>query len=452
VEIDAASNRGIDHIRALRENVRYVPVNSRHKIYIIDEVHMLTTESFNALLKTLEEPPAHVKFIFATTEQQKMPETVRSRCQCYDFRRITASDIVSRLEHIAKQEGIACEPGVLQRIAVLSRGGLRDAESLLDQIAALGKGNASYSALNALTGRLSPEEVGDLVEAVLSEDTESILSFVDRVFSSGTQGEDLLKDLVDYWRALMRIASGAKDDLSQVLPGLEERGAKQVEKTDLDSILACLQIAMETLKKTRWFDDERILTEMALLKMARLSHTLPLSESLASLAQGQPRIPKPSPPKGSAPRPLRRGSESQGEKKRGAGPMKGSPPRKGGPDKPKGSGQNPIAHAQVLNPAESFKKLVTEVESSSRSLGAYLRKLECTGIKGNVIELHDAFSGSSGLFRWESPEVKQKLSDAAKAALGGTYEFRFLAENDADRDAIPPNVRKTMERFEGELL
>jgi DNA polymerase-3 subunit gamma/tau len=450
VEIDAASNRGIDHIRALRENVRYVPVNSRHKIYIIDEVHMLTTESFNALLKTLEEPPEHVKFIFATTEQQKMPETVRSRCQCYDFRRITSSDIEARLEYIAKQERIACEPGVLQRIAVLARGGLRDAESLLDQIAALGKGQASYSALNALTGRLSPDEVGDLVDAVLEEDTEKILAFVDRVFSSGTQGEDLLKDLIDYWRALLRIAAGSEDDLSEVLPGLEERGAEQVQHTDLDTILASLQIAMETLKKARWFDDERILTEMALLKMARLSHSLSITDSLASLAKGEPSDPRQTPPTGGAPGPGR-GSSSGGREQGGsAAPKKSSPPPKGVAGKPKGSGQNP-AMVRILNPAETFKRLIDEVETSSRSLGAYLRKVKCTSIKGKVIELQDTVSGAGGLFSLESQEVKQKLSDAAQTALGGDFEFRFLVRH-GGADEIPAHVRKTMERFEGELL
>jgi len=285
VEIDAASNRGIDHIRALRENVRYVPVGSRFKIYIIDEVHMLTPESFNALLKTLEEPPSHVKFVFATTEPQKMPETVRSRCQCYDFRRIGGQDIARKLEEIAARESIALEQGVVQRIAQFAQGGLRDAESLLDQIAALGGGSATFAALNALTGRLSPQEIANLVDAILAEDAAAILQLVDRVFRAGTQGEDLLKDVVDYWRALMLCAADPAHDLASLLPGLERRVAVQVQKTDLDSILACLQIALEALKKARWFDDVRILTEMALLKMATLSRTASLSDVLETLAE-----------------------------------------------------------------------------------------------------------------------------------------------------------------------
>jgi DNA polymerase-3 subunit gamma/tau len=458
VEIDAASNRGIDHIRALRENVRYAPVSSRHKIYIIDEVHMLTTESFNALLKTLEEPPEHVKFIFATTEPQKMPETVRSRCQCFDFRRITQADITARLQGIADHESIDCDTGVLQRIAVLSRGGLRDAESLLDQIASLEEGRATFEALNALTGRLSPGDVGDLVDAILAEDVSSILAFVDKVFASGTQGEDLLKDLIDYWRALMLGAAGSVKEVAELLPGLEARCAEQAGKTDLDRILICLQIALETLRKGRWFDDERILTEMALLKMARISQTLGISDALDSLGTGQPpRANKRA--RGSAPlQPPPRRPAGGGKSPASGGPEPG-PKAVGkapGPGSPGPEVSNPASGSMPRGTAEmsisGFQKILGELEKDSKSLAAYLRGLQVRHAGSNAFELVLPQEGASSLFKPDSPEVKQKLRDASRNVFDRPFEFTFSREKCSGREDLPPIVKKTQDLFEGDLL
>jgi DNA polymerase-3 subunit gamma/tau len=143
-EIDAASNRGIDHIRDLRDNVRYAPARGRHKIYIIDEVHQLTSESFNALLKTLEEPPAHVKFIFATTEPEKIPETIRSRCQVFEFRRIGEGEIATRLREMVEREGFTMEAGVELEIARKALGGMRDAQSMLDLLITFSGGAVTH--------------------------------------------------------------------------------------------------------------------------------------------------------------------------------------------------------------------------------------------------------------------------------------------------------------------
>jgi DNA polymerase-3 subunit gamma/tau len=458
VEIDAASNRGIDHIRALRENVRYAPVSSRHKIYIIDEVHMLTMESFNALLKTLEEPPEHVKFIFATTEPQKMPETVRSRCQCYEFRRITQADITKRLQSIAERESIECDPGVLQRIAILSRGGLRDAESLLDQIASLEEGRATFEALNSLTGRLSPNDVGDLVDAILDEDVSGILDFVDRVFSAGTQGEDLLKDLIDYWRALMLGVAGSGREVAEMLPGLEERCAGQAERTDLDRILVCLQIALETLRKGRWFDDERILTEMALLKMSRVSQTMEISEALNSLGAGRaPRVKDASGP-ADPPRSSPHRSGGKGGSRASAGPDSG---KKGiGPDnRPARAGKGmpgptagPGTQIRAGTLSSGFELILSELEKDSKSLASYLRGLQVRPTSNTAFELVLPPGCDSNLFQPDSPEVRRKLAEASKNVFDRPYEFTFRKRESAGQDEIPPIVRRTQDLFEGDLL
>ncbi|MFH2001220.1 MAG: DNA polymerase III subunit gamma/tau, partial [Planctomycetota bacterium] len=460
VEIDAASNRGIDHIRTVRENVRYIPVSSRFKIYIIDEVHMLTTESFNALLKTLEEPPAHVKFIFATTEPQKMPETVRSRCQCYEFRRIDSTEIASRLAKIAEQESIQCEQGVLQRIAVLSRGGLRDAESHLDQIISLGDGRATFEALNALTGRLSPKEVGDLVDAILSENTAEILGFLDRVLSSGTQGDDLLRDLTDYWRALMWVVAGKPEGSTCLLAVSEERCKAQAQKTDLDRVLTCLQITLDTLRKARWFDDERVLTEIALLKMARLSHTQDLSRVLMSLGN-RPDGAQVSNQGGNA-QPLQPKAR-QDRTTADAAPARTTslknplyaPSRDAGADQ--GGGGNLLpgnlpSDGSGVPPTELFAKILHVIESKSKSLAYSLKRLTVGSFRDYTFELHRSAKERGGLFDPDNPEVKKQLVEASKKIFGQACKFTVREVDPPGQGEIPPIVRKTMNRFDGDLI
>jgi len=469
VEIDAASNRGIDHIRALRENVRYVPANSRHKIYIIDEVHMLTMESFNALLKTLEEPPEHVKFIFATTEPQKMPETVRSRCQCYEFRRISSSDIAARLENIAVAESIECDTGVLQRIAALSRGGLRDAESLLDQVAALGGGCADFESLNSLTGRLSPSDIADLMDGVLDEDLSMVLDFVDRVYESGTQGEDLLKDLLDYLRALMLVAAGAREDITNSLSGLEERCRQQAERTDLDRILGCLQITLEALRKTRWFDDERVLTEMSLLKMARFSYSMALSDAMRSLGEGGGREdrgaggaaagkagPVAPSPSGADPE---TGKGSPRNKPAGRKPVSGHPsqppPGSGKKRESRGSASSVPAGSSLEGetPSAVFSKIVGEVEKRSKSLATILRRLEIISFDGKSFELLDPEEKEGGtVFSLNSKENMKTVDNASKSVFGRQFGFSVKAAPHSGKKEIPPIVRKTIDHFEGDLV
>src|SRR5262249_40137703 len=196
-EIDAASNRGIDHIRDLRDNVRYAPARGRYKIYIIDEVHQLTSESFNALLKTLEEPPAHVKFIFATTEPEKIPETIRSRCQVFEFRRISDGEIAKRLREMVEREGFSMEPGVELEIAGKALGGMRDAQSLLDLLIAFSGGSVTHEAFRAVTGASSPEKLADLVDAIVAGDALAVLRQGASMLSA-TSAEELALQLASY--------------------------------------------------------------------------------------------------------------------------------------------------------------------------------------------------------------------------------------------------------------
>ena len=212
-EIDAASNRGIDEIRELRETVKFAPVNGRYKVYIIDEVHMLTTEAFNALLKTLEEPPAHVVFILATTEVHKVPATIQSRCQRYDFKRITTADIQGRLEYVAQQMDIKAEPGVLKLIAMKADGGMRDALSLLDQCAALSQDMLTVEKVQQFLGLIGRDWLKGLVDAIRDRQAAEVLRLVAELLQNGKELQQMLGELALYFRGLLvfKAAGGAGD-------------------------------------------------------------------------------------------------------------------------------------------------------------------------------------------------------------------------------------------------
>lgn len=203
VEIDAASNRGVEEIRDIRDKVKYAPTEVRRKVYIIDEVHMLTTEAFNALLKTLEEPPAHVMFILATTEPHKLPPTIISRCQRFEFRRVPLEEQTERLREICKREGIDAEEEALVYIARLSDGGMRDALSLLDQIASFTGGQVTLGHAVDVTGGLPSEQFARLATAVREGDVAAVLQEIDEMMKAGKSADKCLEQLMHYFRDML---------------------------------------------------------------------------------------------------------------------------------------------------------------------------------------------------------------------------------------------------------
>lgn len=209
LEIDAASNRGVDEVRELRERVKFHPAAGRFKVYIVDEVHMLTNEAFNALLKTLEEPPPHVIFVLATTEPHKVPLTIISRCQRFDFRRIGRSDLISRLEEVAAEAGLMVESGVLTLIARVADGSLRDALGILDQAAALGGNRITLADLHSILGTVTGEVLERLVGHLAAGETGAALLVLQEVEAQGKELRVIARELTDYLRGLLYGAFGA---------------------------------------------------------------------------------------------------------------------------------------------------------------------------------------------------------------------------------------------------
>jgi DNA polymerase-3 subunit gamma/tau len=284
LEIDGASNRGIDEIRQLRQNVAVRPSRVRFKIYIIDEVHMLTKEAFNALLKTLEEPPEHVKFIFATTEPQKIPITILSRCQRFDFAGISSAAIQQRLAQIAAAEGVQIEPEALQILASRAAGSMRDSQSLLEQLLAAGREQITAANVNQLLGIAPAERLNGLVRYLVARDARDALDELDATIEGGVEVGLLLDQLVGYFRDVMATVVGCSaDQLLYALPSQADEVGEVGKQLGLATVLAIGQILDHTAARMRVSMHGRTLVEMALVRICQLDELDELATLIAEM-------------------------------------------------------------------------------------------------------------------------------------------------------------------------
>lgn len=267
-EIDAASNRGIDEIRDLREKVAFAPVNGRYKVYIIDEVHMLTTEAFNALLKTLEEPPPHVIFILATTEPHKIPATIHSRCQRFDFKRVTDSDIVKRLREVADGSGIAADDDALQLIAVQADGGMRDALSLLDQCGVMAE-RVSAETVRSVLGIVGREALRELVKAVGEGNVPKALELLEALLAGGKDVKQIITELAEYLRAVL-LYKASPEYREIYLTDTKEAIAAMEGLFSTDRLMAAQERLHQCMLELRQSVRGRIAAEMCLFDLCRV--------------------------------------------------------------------------------------------------------------------------------------------------------------------------------------
>ena len=284
LEIDGASNRGIDEIRALRENVKFSPSKGSFKIYIIDEVHMLTAEAFNALLKTLEEPPAHVKFIFATTQGHKVPKTILSRCQRFDFRRISSKDILGNLKKIAKSEKLNVKDGALELIAKYSDGGMRDAQVTLDQITSFAKDDITAEEVSKLLGIVDDEILFGLSRAINKKDAVQALKIIDRLVNEGKDVGQVVMALIEHFRniSIVKISK----DLDSLIDAGEEKikdYRSAAEEFTIEEILYVIYTLSNTIDFIRKSNISRIPLEAAMVKLTRRGSVIAMDEVLKKL-------------------------------------------------------------------------------------------------------------------------------------------------------------------------
>ncbi|CAK8712050.1 DNA polymerase III subunit gamma/tau [Candidatus Electronema halotolerans] len=283
-EIDGASNRGIQEIRELKENIRFMPVTSRFKIIIIDEVHMLTTEAFNALLKTLEEPPEHVYFMFATTELHKVPVTILSRCQRYELKRVPSSELAAHFTNLAQSEGIAIEPAALNMVVRASGGSVRDGLSLLDQLFSYCGEQVSAQDAAEVLGMVGGEVIAGTAQALLASDLAAALDRLETVTASGMDIKRFINELLAWFRNLV-VCKVSKEPASLLdLPAdelavLQETAAAH----SAQSLFLLFNLLMDSLEKAAWSSRPRFAVEMAFIRAVQAEDVVPVTELLGRL-------------------------------------------------------------------------------------------------------------------------------------------------------------------------
>ncbi|WP_425446853.1 DNA polymerase III subunit gamma/tau [Dethiothermospora halolimnae] len=268
VEMDAASNNSVDDIRELREKVKYPPSKGRYKVYIIDEVHMLSKGAFNALLKTLEEPPKHLIFILATTEPQKLPATIRSRCQRFDFHRISSEYIIENMQDICDKLGVSADIKALNLIARNADGAMRDALSILDQCISFTDESLTYDYVLTVLGIVNNQLIFDLCDNILNKDLDNALKAVEDIVNKGKDINQFIKDLIVHFRDLMIVKSSK--NVNHIIDGTDEfidRLKNQGKNTNLSTITKCINILSEAENESKWSSQPRIVLEISIIKL-----------------------------------------------------------------------------------------------------------------------------------------------------------------------------------------
>ncbi|MBD8071527.1 DNA polymerase III subunit gamma/tau [Bacillus sp. PS06] len=283
LEIDAASNNGVDEIRDIRDKVKYAPSSVRYKVYIVDEVHMLSIGAFNALLKTLEEPPRHVIFLLATTEPHKIPLTIISRCQRFDFRRITAQSIVGRMKTIIEEQQVSVSDEALQVVARAADGGMRDALSLLDQVISFSEGEVSLEDVLTITGSVSHRFLTTIVTAINQQDVHTALKSLDQMMENGKDPVRFLEDLIFYYRDMLLFQTAPQLEEVMQRQAIDDEFESLASSTSREGIYEIIEILNHSQQEMKWTNHPRIFLEMALVKLCQLGRTNTSQESSAEV-------------------------------------------------------------------------------------------------------------------------------------------------------------------------
>src|SRR5277367_2841012 len=282
IEIDAATNRGIDEIRELREAARYRPARDRFKIYILDEAHQITDAAFNALLKTLEEPPSHVVFMLATTQPEDIPQTIRSRCQHFSFRAVRFEEILGQLKSIVAQEKISADDDALALLSEAGDGSMRDALSILDQAIASSSGTLSADEVRQLVGTVPSGVMEEVMQAVAQGSTETILQLIDRLISDGQSPTHFARQMVRFLRnTIVAKVAGGESSLLQISGDERKRVARVAEAFSEEDLTRHLQIMLRTHGELGYRQEQRFHLELGLLKLAHAQRLLPLEQLLS---------------------------------------------------------------------------------------------------------------------------------------------------------------------------
>ncbi len=420
IEIDGASNRGIEHIRELREAVKYAPAGGKSKVYVIDEVHMLTNEAFNALLKTLEEPPPHVIFIFATTEPQKIPSTILSRCQRYGFKRVSVIEIVGRLRRIADAEGITVTDQGLALIARAAEGSMRDSQSLLDQAVSYSGVTITDEDLRATLGSVAQEALLKFTAGLLVRDSAGLLRYVDDLLEHGQDVRQFLSGVVEHIRNLLVVRIAADPAPVVELPAADIDALKgQAAAATNEQLLMLFDGLSKTLDEMRWSPHQRFTLEIGLIKACSLTPLRPLEDVLAEIKEMAARIGGERTPAGNP------AAVSDCTSVYGAAPER-EQKRAPAVSLPAGPGD------------DVWERMMTALRSKKPSLASFLAASRPVRITDREIVV--AVKGSTfQIEQIEKPENRDVIEKIISEILGGSVKLRIQA---AAAEAPPAPKKK----------
>lgn len=420
IEIDAASNRGIDEIREIRDKAGFRPNEARYKVYIVDEVHMLTEPAFNALLKTLEEPPPHVIFVLATTEPHKIPATILSRCQRFDFRRVPLAELVGKLHHICQAEGVVAEPAALELIARSATGSFRDAESLLDQLVAAADGTVTLEQVQSLLGVASAELAADLVELLIRHDVSGGLRLINEAIDNGADPRQFARQILEYLRGILLVQTDSSS-LLNVSAEMRARMEPQAQRIAPQELVATIKLFSEAAQTMKSGLQPQLPLELAFveatLREGTMQATAPktAAEILSAPVQGSTAHP-------SAPalRPAQRAASAQP-----AEPHSHTEPvQLASEAQPAQITQTPrTPEASSLNNLLAhWSEVLAAVRAQSRIIEALLKDCRPIGVEGQTVIL--GFFYSSHQKRIEEPKTKTLVEQALSQVLGGNFRLQ----------------------------
>jgi DNA polymerase-3 subunit gamma/tau len=459
LEIDAASNTGVDDMRTLRENVRYLPTRGKKRVFIIDEVHRLSGSAFDALLKTLEEPPDHVIFVLATTEPLKVPDTILSRTQRFDYRRVSVDDLAAHLKDIAAREKLDFDDAALKLVARKADGSVRDSLSLLDQVAAFAGDRVTEQDVVSALGLVDRRFLFEFVEAVAASDRRKALHQIRALFEAGVDVSDFVMELLEHFRQLIVISADPDaGSLLELTPDETAEYRKQADFFQIGDLLRLVKIAVDLYGDLKRGIDERLLLETAAVKMAEMESTVRFDEILQYLQANQagaaPTLPNNGSPRdlfGSTPRP--------------SGSNPSAPPSATPPPPPQGAPSRAVNMPTIQSGWESF---LAVLKKSSPMLASQVRMAELRSIKDNRLQMYFPASGDASRQLATKADnlklIEQTLRECFRANLTVSFEIDHQKQDAGDgaetktkidpKELVEqsPRLKSLLEKVDGEII
>ncbi len=441
-EIDGASNRGIDEIRELRENIKYMPSSSGFRVYIIDEVHMLTIQAFNALLKTLEEPPPHVKFFFATTEPHKVPVTILSRCQRFDFKRIPMSQIVKQLEKITGEEGIDISKPGLSIIARESEGSMRDAESLLDQVASFAGAKIEIKNITDILGIIDRDLIFETSQAIIEGSAKRCMEIADRVYNYGYDIKEFYRALMEQFRNLTISLITSKNDLFDMTDDDRAEIKRQAEMAGLEKLQQSLSILIAREEDLRFTSHPRLILETIMIKLCRLGEVLSFDELMGKIEALEKRIT----------------ASSTSDEKQSAGHI--SDPAKGWEKGDQEEKPQASSGGSAEPPKEQdWENLLNYLASKNKAMSNVLKEWHLHNLTDDTLEIATVNSSFSSSY-FDEPDRLNMLTDYCREFFKRDMKITIVRNRQKDNKEIdsvgpspdqPQSVQEILQVFNGEI-